>query len=83
MAALIEHLTKGEKVFTNEDRNCDVVVLLQAGKAEWKQIKKYGNNLEAQRIFVLEVGTKKFKMGINGINREWISQHLTIRDGPV
>ena len=77
-AALIEHLkSKGEKVFINEDRNCDVAVIwsvlwqgrMEANKKVWEQFRGTG-----RPVVVLEVGglrrNSSFKMGINGINRE-------------
>jgi len=77
-AALIEHLkSKGEKVFINEDRNCDVAVIwsvlwqgrMEANKKVWEQFRSTG-----RPVVVLEVGglrrNSSFKMGINGINRE-------------
>jgi len=77
-AALIEHLkAKGEKVFINEDRNCDVAIIwsvlwqgrMEKNKKIWEQFRGTG-----RPVVVLEVGglrrNSSFKMGINGINRE-------------
>lgn len=77
-AALIEHLkAKGEKVFINEDKNCDVAVIwsvlwqgrMEKNKKIWEQFRGTG-----RPVVVLEVGglrrNSSFKMGINGINRE-------------
>jgi len=77
-SALIEHLkSKGEQVFINEDRNCDVAVIwsvlwqgrMEGNKKIWEQFRGTG-----RPVVVLEVGglrrNSSFKMGINGINRE-------------
>ena len=76
--ALVDHLrSKGEEVFINEDKNCDVAVIwsvlwqgrMVGNKDVWDSFHSSG-----RPVVVLEVGginrNKSFKMGINGINRE-------------
>jgi len=77
-AALIDHLrSKGEEVYINEDRNCDVAVIwsvLWLGRMASN--KKIWDSYQAQKkpVVVMEVGGLKrnvtWKMGINGINRD-------------
>lgn len=77
-AALIEHLrAKGEEIYINEDRDCDVAVIwsvLWLGRmANNRQIwEKF--QAKNKPVVVMEVGGLKrnitWKMGINGINRD-------------
>ena len=77
-AALIDHLrSTNEKIYINEDKNCDVAVIwsvlwqgrMEGNKKIWEQFRGTG-----RPVVVLEVGglrrNSSFKMGINGINRE-------------
>lgn len=77
-AALIDHLrAKGEEIYINEDRDCDVAVIwsvLWLGRMSSN--KKIWDNFQAKKkpVVVMEVGGLKrnitWKMGINGINRD-------------
>lgn len=77
-AALIEHLrAKGEEIYINEDRDCDVAVIwsvLWLGRMAGN--KKIWDSFQAKNkpVVVMEVGGLKrnttWKMGINGINRD-------------
>lgn len=77
-AALIEHLrAKGEEIYINEDRDCDVAVIwsvLWLGRMAAN--KKIWDSFQAKNkpVVVMEVGGLKrnttWKMGINGINRD-------------
>jgi len=77
-AALIEHLrAKGEEIYINEDRDCDVAVIwsvLWLGRMASN--KKIWDSFQAKNkpVIVMEVGGLKrnttWKMGINGINRD-------------
>ncbi len=77
-AALIDHLrSTNEKIYINEDKNCDVAVIwsvlwqgrMQPNKEIWEKFRGTG-----RPVVVLEVGglrrNSSFKIGINGINRE-------------
>jgi hypothetical protein len=77
-AALIEHLrAKGEEIYINEDRDCDIAVIwsvLWLGRMAAN--KKIWDSFQAKNkpVVVMEVGGLKrnttWKMGINGINRD-------------
>lgn len=77
-AALIEHLrAKGEEIYINEDRDCDVAVIwsvLWLGRMAGN--KKIWDSFQTKNkpVVVMEVGGLKrnttWKMGINGINRD-------------
>jgi len=77
-AALIEHLrAKGENIYINEDRDCDVAVIwsvlwlgrMASNRQIWEKYKA-----KNKPVVVMEVGGLKrnttWKMGINGINRD-------------
>jgi hypothetical protein len=77
-AAMIEHLrSKGEEVFINDDKNCDVAIIwsvLWLGRMS--DNKKIWNSFQERKkpVVVMEVGGLKrnvtWKVGINGINRD-------------
>ena len=77
-AALIDHLrSKGEQVYINEDRDCDVAVIwsvlwlgkMASNRLIWERFQE-----KKKPVVVMEVGDLKrnttWKMAINGINRD-------------
>ena len=77
-AALIEHLrSKGEQIYINDDRECDVAVIwsvlwlgkMASNRPIWERFQS-----KNKPVVVMEVGGLKrnttWKIGINGINRD-------------
>lgn len=92
-AALIDHLrSKGEEIYINETRDCDVAVIwsvLWLGRMAGN--KKIWDSYQEQKkpVVVIEVGGLKrnvtWKMGINGINRDadFANQHFDNKRWPL